>query len=106
MSAADDQAARWARREPLLILLSRMQRGVLLPQERDLLRAAVETELRDGDAARTVALRQAADLAHAEGTRLYDDMGQKAAAGAWAVADRLRTEADQLDPNTRQEPTT
>jgi hypothetical protein len=47
-----DQAARWARREPLLVLISRMQRGVLLAQERDLLRAAVETELADGDQAR------------------------------------------------------
>jgi hypothetical protein len=45
----DSQTARWTRREPLLVLLSRMQRGVLLAQERDLLRAAVETELADGD---------------------------------------------------------
>lgn len=49
---ADSQAARWDRRESLARLLSRMQRGVLLEQERDLLRAAVETELRDGDQAR------------------------------------------------------
>jgi hypothetical protein len=102
VSAADDQAARWARREPLLVLLSRMQRGVLLPQERGLLREAVETELRDGDGARPVALREAADLAHAEGTRLYDDMGRHAAEGAWAVRDRLRTLAN----TTTEEPTT
>lgn len=100
MSAADDQAARWARREPLLALLSRMQRGVLLPQERDLLRAAVETELRDGDQARPDALREAADLAHAMGAALYDDAGQRHAEGAWAVRDRLNTLA-----NTTTEPT-
>jgi len=45
------QAARWARRGPLLHLLSRMERGVLLDAERPLLRAAVETELADGDEA-------------------------------------------------------
>ncbi|MDJ1137905.1 hypothetical protein [Streptomyces iconiensis] len=39
------------RREQLAVLLSRMQRGVLLPAERGLLRAAVETELADADAA-------------------------------------------------------
>jgi hypothetical protein len=49
---ADPQVARQIRREPLAVLLSRMQRGVLLPQERDLLRAAVQTELADGDQAR------------------------------------------------------
>ncbi|MFF9554560.1 hypothetical protein ACF1DY_01830 [Streptomyces albus] len=43
--ADDDQAARWARREPLLALLSRAARGVLLPEEGPLLRATVETEL-------------------------------------------------------------
>lgn len=42
---SDDQAARWARREPLLALLSRAARGVLLPEEGSLLRATVETEL-------------------------------------------------------------
>ncbi|EPD94565.1 hypothetical protein HMPREF1486_03118 [Streptomyces sp. HPH0547] len=41
----DDQVARWARREPLLALLSRAARGVLLPEEGSLLRATVETEL-------------------------------------------------------------
>lgn len=46
-----EQAARQARREPLLVLLSRMQRGVLTAAERPLLRAAVETELTDGDQA-------------------------------------------------------
>lgn len=47
----DPQVARQFRREPLLMLISRMQRGVLLAAERPLLRAAVETELADGDEA-------------------------------------------------------
>jgi hypothetical protein len=58
VTATDPQVARWARREQLLVLLSRMQRGVLLPAERGLLRAAVETEL------------AAAEDAHAEAERL------------------------------------
>jgi hypothetical protein len=36
---------------------------------------------------------EAAGIAHDEGTRLYDDMGQKAAQGAWRVSDRLRVES-------------
>lgn len=48
---SDAQAARWSRREQLGVLLSRMQRGVLLDAERPLLRAAVETELADADQA-------------------------------------------------------
>jgi hypothetical protein len=50
-TADDAQAARWARREQLAVLLSRMQRGVLLPEERGLLRTAVETELADAERA-------------------------------------------------------
>ncbi|MEU1592716.1 hypothetical protein ABZ468_07615 [Streptomyces sp. NPDC005708] len=46
-------------------------------------------------AARTY--RAAADEAHAEGDRLYDDMGQKAAEGAWKVRDLLRARADELE---------
>ncbi|WP_431985260.1 hypothetical protein [Streptomyces qinglanensis] len=45
------RTARHARREQLLVLLSRMQRGVLLDVERDLLRAAVDTELADAEEA-------------------------------------------------------
>ncbi|MGW7350908.1 hypothetical protein [Streptomyces sp. NPDC054784] len=47
----ESQVDRWVRREQLGVLLSRMQRGVLLPAERDLLRAAVETELGDAEQA-------------------------------------------------------
>jgi|GEM_PF-6741465 len=45
-------------------------------------------------AGRNDGLREGADLAHEEGAALYSDMGQKAAAGAWLVRDRLRTRAD------------
>lgn len=48
---ADAQADRWARREQLGVLLSRAARGVLLPEEGPQLRAAVETELTDAEAA-------------------------------------------------------
>ena len=44
------QAERWARREPLLHLLTRAARGALTPAEGPLLRAAVETELTDTEA--------------------------------------------------------
>ncbi|MEU9793799.1 hypothetical protein AB0E27_24755 [Streptomyces sparsogenes] len=42
---------RWARREPLLHLLGRLDRGTLLESERRLLRAAVDAELADAEAA-------------------------------------------------------
>ncbi|MFI8817477.1 MULTISPECIES: hypothetical protein [unclassified Streptomyces] len=52
-------AERETRRESLLVLLSRMQRGALLDVERPLLRAHVETELSDAnELRRTVAGQQ------------------------------------------------
>lgn len=39
------------------------------------------------------ALEDAADAAHAEGGRLYDDTGLKAAEAAWSVATMLRDRA-------------
>ncbi len=61
---------------------------------------AFEVEVR-GEEAKQVAkaltsalLREAAEVAQAEGARLYDDMGQKAAQGAWSVAEKLRGLAD------------
>jgi hypothetical protein len=73
----------------------------------DQLKAAVRTREAYHDAeVRAAAYREAADLAHAEGTRLYDDMGRHAAEGAWSVRDKLNARADQLDPNTPKEPTT
>jgi chromosome segregation ATPase len=59
-AADEDQALRWARREPLLVLLTRLQRGrTLTEEEATLLRQHVETEMRDADTAR----EKAGDLA-------------------------------------------
>lgn len=57
--------------------------------------AATEFELRGTTEIRRTAYRDAADIAVNEASRLYDDVGQKAAAGARAVADRLRRMADE-----------
>lgn len=52
-AADEDQALRWARRESLLVLLSRLQRGrTLTEDEARTLRHHVETEMRDADTAR------------------------------------------------------
>lgn len=40
---------------------------------------------------RSEVLAEAADVAHCEGDRLYDDTGQKAAEAAWGVSDLLRS---------------
>lgn len=48
-------------------------------------------------AERISAYRAAADIAHAEGNRLYDDSGQRHAQGAWAVRDALRARADEME---------
>ncbi|MFI1677018.1 hypothetical protein [Streptomyces sp. NPDC020607] len=44
---------------------------------------------------RAAVLHEAADVAHAEAAHLYDDMGQKAAAGARLVGARLSRMADE-----------
>lgn len=44
---AEPRLSRWLRREQLQLLLSRMDRGVLLPEERKLLRSAVMAEVND-----------------------------------------------------------
>ncbi|MCX4827145.1 hypothetical protein OG746_26875 [Streptomyces sp. NBC_01016] len=54
-----------------------------------------EFELRGTTETRATAYRDAADIAMNEASRLYDDVGQKAAAGARAVAERLRRMADE-----------
>jgi hypothetical protein len=55
-AADEDQALRWARREPLLVLLTRVQRGrALTEDEARTLRHHVETEMREADTARAVA---------------------------------------------------
>lgn len=71
----DAQAARWARREPLIVLFSRMQRGVLSAAERPLLRAAAEAELADGDQAHT-ALAEARATAEQHRRDLADALGE------------------------------
>jgi len=54
--ADDDQKLRWARRESLLVLLTRLQRGRHLTEdEARTLRHHVETEMREADTAREVA---------------------------------------------------
>lgn len=52
---ADEEALRTARRDALAVLLSRAGRGVLNPDEAQLLRQHVETEMRDADTARAAA---------------------------------------------------
>jgi len=53
--SAEREQARTARRDCLLVLLSRAERGVLSRAEAALLRATVEAELAEGDAARRAA---------------------------------------------------
>ncbi|MFC5720356.1 hypothetical protein ACFP1Z_09300 [Streptomyces gamaensis] len=50
--AADRELARVRRRDILGVLLSRAERGVLLPDEARLLRASVEAEIADGNRGR------------------------------------------------------
>ncbi|NUP16603.1 MAG: hypothetical protein HOZ81_10940 [Streptomyces sp.] len=55
-AADEDHALRWARRESLLVLLTRLQRGrTLTEDETRTLRHHVETEIREADTARSVA---------------------------------------------------
>ncbi|MER7813710.1 hypothetical protein ABZ714_34320 [Streptomyces sp. NPDC006798] len=58
------------------------------------------------DAHAAEVLLEAAEMATDAAVRLYDDMGQKAAEGARAVASRLRKEAAEAlpDPASAQEP--
>jgi len=54
--ADEEQTLRWTRRESLLVLLSRLQRGrTLSEEEAGTLRHHVETEMREADTARAVA---------------------------------------------------
>lgn len=61
-------------------------------------------ELTAQTADRAAILREAISAAEDEARHLYDDMGQKAAAGARLVADRLRRMADETQPTTEPEP--
>ena len=51
----DEDALRAARRDSLLVLLSRAERGVLKPHEAELLRNHVEAEIHEGNTSRSVA---------------------------------------------------
>lgn len=53
---------------------------------------------------RAAILREAISAAEDEARHLYDDMGQKAAAGGRLVADRLRRLADEAQPTTEAQP--
>lgn len=54
-----------------------------------------ESELKQQPADRAAVLREAADIADEEARHLYNDMGQRAAAGARLVGARLRRLADE-----------
>jgi hypothetical protein len=53
--ATDEDSLRAARRDSLLVLLSRAERGVLKPHEAELLRNHVEAEIHEGNTSRSVA---------------------------------------------------
>lgn len=94
-SATGAQADRWARREQLGVLLSRMQRGVLLDSERGLLRAAVEAELAAADQARAEAASygQDADRLRADYARVAGE--RDALLAERETARSITTELDQ-----------
>jgi hypothetical protein len=54
--ARDEDAQRTTRRDALRNLLARLERGAMLAEEKALLRQHVETEIREHDTARAVAL--------------------------------------------------
>jgi hypothetical protein len=100
--APDDAlTARQARREPLLVLLSRMQRGVLRDTERPLLRAAVETELADGDEAHAFVAKLDAVLVRVRRQLAASDVGADAlltrAEQAEATIERVRNECAAIE---------
>ncbi|MFZ3569452.1 hypothetical protein ACNYS0_21100 [Streptomyces sp. BH034] len=113
-SHADENDTRWwpsltAATEPLAAEFAAFGRAITALGQRVVQRAIgarqedfaltdqppAEFELRGTTEIRAIAYRDAADIAMNEASRLYDDMGQEAAAGARAVADRLRRMADE-----------
>ncbi|MFD0437035.1 hypothetical protein [Streptomyces chartreusis] len=80
----EDQTLRWARREALLVILTRLQRGRALTEaEAGTLRHHVETEIREADTARAVAR---SNLRHVK--TIVPELEQ-----AQAAIERVRTEA-------------
>lgn len=98
------QVARWARREPLLLLLLRLTRGKLTPAEAPQLRTAVEAELTDAEAAHRRAERaeqllteyvRLADVTHTYGAMGgHDRLGANFACVGCQLRDRARTALD------------
>lgn len=80
--AADEDALRTARRDSLLVLLSRAYRGTLIPEESELLRHHVEAEIRESNTARAVA---AGNLRHVQ--VMYAEL-----TAAQAAIERVRAE--------------
>lgn len=88
LASDEDQAQRWARREPLLVLLTRIQRGrPLTEDEATLLRQHIEAEMRDADTARekTVDLAETYKAERRRGDALAEERNE-----AWAEREQLR----------------
>jgi hypothetical protein len=93
-AADEDQTLRWARRESLLVLVTRVQRGrALTEDEARTLREHVETEMREAEQARAKAgdLTETYKLERRRGDALAEERNQ-----AWAAIERVRAECEQL----------
>lgn len=75
-------------------VFARWQNGLGDERPQDAIRDAVLAAL-PAPAHRTAVLREASAVARDEAVHLYDDMAQKAAAGARLAADRLSRMADE-----------
>lgn len=104
VSAGTAQVDRQARREQLVVLLSRMQRDVLLDTERGLLRTAVETEIADAEQVHTQLERlqrshesaaHVCTVLHADNVQLRDER-DRARRVAVELEQELAHAADQL----------
>lgn len=101
--AVDGQAARWSRREPLLHLLTRMQRTLLLDGEKRMLREAIETELADAEQAHTATDRyRAAWLSARERARHSRVQHARAARIADVLRERTRRLGDESKRRGRE----
>jgi hypothetical protein len=102
-AADEDQALRWARRESLLVLLTRLQRGrTLTEDEAETLRHHVETEIREADTARTEAERLGLMVdEYSAGARHLSDLLRTETARANAAIDR-ETTAEQAAEEQRR----
>ncbi|MFE9340848.1 hypothetical protein [Streptomyces sp. NPDC007063] len=89
---------RQARRESLLVLLSRAQRGVLTTDEAGLLRAHVETELRAADRAVQRAVDAEEQLRAYRAVTAQRSEWQQRAEQAEAAVERVREAARRHGP--------